>query len=114
MINQGDDAELLDREGVRRICPISISSRPVSRSTAAFAPRGGTARHDAVAWGYARGADQRGVDLIQDCEVTGIDIERARHRRANDPRRDPGQEGRDRGCRAVRSGGGDGRDAPAD
>ena len=36
--------------------------------------RAGTARHDAVAWGYARGADQRGVDLIQNCEVTGIDI----------------------------------------
>jgi methylglutamate dehydrogenase subunit A len=36
---------------------------------------GEAARHDAVAWGYARGADQRGVDLIQNCEVTGIDIE---------------------------------------
>ncbi len=37
--------------------------------------RGGTARHDAVVWGYARGADQRGVDIIQNCEVTGIHIE---------------------------------------
>ncbi|HGG04298.1 MAG TPA: FAD-dependent oxidoreductase, partial [Aliiroseovarius sp.] len=36
--------------------------------------RGGTARHDAVAWGFARGADQQGVDLIQNCEVTGIDV----------------------------------------
>jgi sarcosine oxidase subunit beta len=35
-------------------------------------PRGGTARHDAVAWGYARGADRLGVDIIQKCEVTGI------------------------------------------
>jgi len=35
-------------------------------------PRGGTARHDAVAWGYARAADARGVDVIQNCEVTGI------------------------------------------
>ncbi len=34
--------------------------------------RGGTVRHDAVAWGYARGADSRGVDIIQRCEVTGI------------------------------------------
>jgi sarcosine oxidase subunit beta len=34
--------------------------------------RGGTARHDAVAWGYARGADSRGVDIIQNCEVRGI------------------------------------------
>jgi methylglutamate dehydrogenase subunit A len=36
--------------------------------------RGGTARHDAVAWGYARAADQRGVDLIQNCEVTGFRV----------------------------------------
>jgi sarcosine oxidase subunit beta len=34
--------------------------------------RGGTARHDAVVWGYARGADMRGVDIVQGCEVTGI------------------------------------------
>ena len=34
--------------------------------------RGGTVRHDAVAWGYARGADLRGVDIIQNCEVTGF------------------------------------------
>ena len=32
----------------------------------------GTARHDAVAWGYARGADRRGVDIIENCEVTGF------------------------------------------
>ena len=37
-------------------------------------PRGGTARHDAVAWGYARGADSMGVDIIQHCEVSGFDI----------------------------------------
>ena len=37
-----------------------------------YQPRGGTGRHDAVAWGYARGADQMGVDIIQNCEVTGI------------------------------------------
>jgi sarcosine oxidase subunit beta len=40
--------------------------------------RGGTVRHDAVAWGYARGADVRGVDIIQNCEVTGIRIENGR------------------------------------
>ncbi|MDG2327685.1 MAG: sarcosine oxidase subunit beta family protein, partial [Halioglobus sp.] len=39
---------------------------------ASWQPRGGTARHDAVAWGYARGADALGVDLIQQTEVTGI------------------------------------------
>jgi sarcosine oxidase subunit beta len=43
-----------------------------------YQPRGGTARHDAVAWGYARGADARGVDIIQNCEVTGIRREGAR------------------------------------
>ncbi len=37
-----------------------------------YQPRAGTARHDAVAWGYARGADAMGVDIIQNCEVTGI------------------------------------------
>jgi sarcosine oxidase, subunit beta len=40
--------------------------------------RGGVARHDAVAWGYARGADARGVDIIQNCEVTGFRIENGR------------------------------------
>ena len=39
---------------------------------ASFQPRGGVARHDAVAWGFARGADRRGVDIIQNCEVTAI------------------------------------------
>ena len=39
-------------------------------------PRGGTVRHDAVAWGYARAADLLGMDIIQQCEVTGIRIER--------------------------------------
>jgi sarcosine oxidase subunit beta len=40
--------------------------------------RGGTVRHDAVAWGYARAADALGVDIIQDCEVTGIRVEHGR------------------------------------
>ena len=39
---------------------------------AALQRRGGTARHDAVAWGYARAADSLGVDIIENCEVTGI------------------------------------------
>jgi glycine/D-amino acid oxidase-like deaminating enzyme len=41
-------------------------------------PRGGTARHDAVAWGYARAADALGVDIIQNCEVTGFRARTAR------------------------------------
>jgi sarcosine oxidase subunit beta len=40
--------------------------------------RGGTARHDAVVWGYARAADRRGVDVVQNCEVTGIRISNGR------------------------------------
>ena len=45
---------------------------------AALQRRGGVARHDAVAWGYARAADALGVDIIQGCEVTGIKVERGR------------------------------------
>jgi heterotetrameric sarcosine oxidase beta subunit len=76
MINQGDDAILLDREGVRQHLPyLDFDNIRFPVYGGLLHPRGGTARHDAVAWGYARGADKRGVDLIQNCEVTGIDIE---------------------------------------
>jgi len=76
MINQGDDAILLDREGVRNHVPyLDFDNVRFPIYGGLYHPRGGTARHDAVAWGYARGADQRGVHLIQNCEVTGIDIE---------------------------------------
>ncbi|NKW71558.1 sarcosine oxidase subunit beta family protein [Rhodobacteraceae bacterium R_SAG10] len=75
MINQGDDAVLLDREGVRKILPyLDFDTARFPIYGGLFHGRGGTARHDAVAWGYARGADARGVDLLQQCEVTGIDI----------------------------------------
>lgn len=42
---------------------------------ASFQPRGGVARHDAVAWGFARAASHYGVDIIENCEVTAMDIE---------------------------------------
>ncbi|MGO4915765.1 sarcosine oxidase subunit beta family protein [Pseudogemmobacter sp. W21_MBD1_M6] len=75
MVNQGDDAILLDRDGVREHLPyLDFEQTRFPIYGGLLHPRGGTARHDAVAWGYARGADQRGVDLIQNCEVTGIDI----------------------------------------
>ncbi|AHM04161.1 Sarcosine oxidase beta subunit [Roseibacterium elongatum DSM 19469] len=81
MINQGDDAILLDREGVRQILPyLNFDQTRFPIYGGLWHKRGGTARHDAVAWGYARGADRRGVDLIQNCEVTGIDIEAGRVR----------------------------------
>ena len=79
MINQGDDAILLDREGVRKLLPyLDYEQTRFPIFGGLYHPRGGTARHDAVAWGYARGADRRGVDLIQNCEVTGIDIDGGR------------------------------------
>ncbi|MEQ9695403.1 sarcosine oxidase subunit beta family protein [Shimia sp. SDUM112013] len=76
MVNQGDDAILLDRAGVRKLLPyLDYDNARFPIYGGLYHPRGGTARHDAVAWGYARGASDRGVDLIQNCEVTGIDIE---------------------------------------
>jgi sarcosine oxidase subunit beta len=79
MVNQGDDAILLDREGVRKLLPyLDFENTRFPIYGGLYHPRGGTARHDAVAWGYARGADARGVDLIQNCEVTGIDVQNGR------------------------------------
>ena len=79
MVNQGDDAILLDREGVRELLPyLDYEQIRFPIYGGLHHPRGGTARHDAVAWGYARGADRHGVDLIQNCEVTGIDVEGGR------------------------------------
>jgi sarcosine oxidase subunit beta len=72
----GVDAEWLTPEQVREVCPIvNISPDvryPVLGGT--LQPRGGIAKHDHVAWAYARGADALGVDLIQNCEVTGFDV----------------------------------------
>lgn len=76
MVNQGDDAYLLTREDVRQKLPyLDFDNARFPIYGGLYHPRGGTARHDAVAWGYARGADMRGVDIIQNCEVTGIDRE---------------------------------------
>jgi len=74
--NQGDDAELLSRADVKRLLPyLNYDSARFPIYGGLMQRRAGSARHDAVAWGYARGADQRGVDILQNCEVTGIDIE---------------------------------------
>jgi heterotetrameric sarcosine oxidase beta subunit len=70
----GIDAELLTRDQVAKMEPLLDMSRdarfPIQGGL--IQRRGGTARHDAVAWGYARGADRLGVDIIQKCEVTGF------------------------------------------
>ena len=64
MINQGDDAELLDVAGVRKHLPyLNFDDARFPIYGGLFHRRGGTARHDAVAWGYARGADQRDPEL---------------------------------------------------
>ena len=72
----GIDAEWLEPEQVKEICPILDISPDVRYPVlgATFQPRAGIAKHDYVAWGFARAADALGVDLIQDCEVTGIDV----------------------------------------
>lgn len=76
MINQGDDAELLSPEQVRAEVPyLDFDNTRFPIYGGLLHRRGGSARHDAVAWGYARGADRLGVDLIQNCEVTGIDVQ---------------------------------------
>jgi methylglutamate dehydrogenase subunit A len=70
----GIDAELLTRDQVKRKVPLLDCSADARYPIVGglFQPRAGTARHDAVAWGYARAADAYGVDIIQNCEVTGI------------------------------------------
>lgn len=81
MILNGADAELLDREQIRAMYPwLNFDNARFPIKGGLAQRRGGTVRHDAVAWGYARGADLRGVDLIQNCEVTGMRIENGRIR----------------------------------
>ncbi|NNC35855.1 MAG: sarcosine oxidase subunit beta family protein [Acidimicrobiales bacterium] len=76
MMLNGADAVLLDADEVRRKCPfLNFDNARFPIMGGLWQPRGGTVRHDAVAWGYARAADQRGVDIIQNCEVTGFKIE---------------------------------------
>ncbi|WP_293575182.1 sarcosine oxidase subunit beta family protein [Phaeobacter sp.] len=76
MILHGSDAELLDPAGVRALYPfLNFDDARFPIKGGLLHRRGGTVRHDAVAWGYARGADMRGVDILQNCEVTGLRIE---------------------------------------
>ena len=76
IINQGDDAEVLTKAELRKMVPyLNYDSPRFPIYGGVLQRRAGTARHDAVAWGYARGADKNGVDLVQNCEVTGINVE---------------------------------------
>ncbi|MGA2041854.1 MAG: sarcosine oxidase subunit beta family protein [Roseiarcus sp.] len=70
----GVDNEWLSAEEAKAFCPPLNIAKSIRYPVlgAALQRRGGTARHDAVAWGYARAADARGVDIIQNCAVTGV------------------------------------------
>jgi heterotetrameric sarcosine oxidase beta subunit len=73
MLMHGVDAELLDAGGVRRMLPfLDFENGRFPVLGGLLQRRGGTARHDAVVWGYARAASDLGVDIIQNCEVTGF------------------------------------------
>jgi len=76
----GIDGEVLDTAAVQALVPL-LDCSPNARYPvlgASWQPRAGTARHDAVAWGFARAADKLGVDLIQQSEVTGIRVSNGR------------------------------------
>jgi len=71
----GIDAEFLTPQQVEEMVPIINLNCRYPVMGALLQRRGGVARHDSVAWGYARAADELGVDIIQNCEVTGFRIE---------------------------------------
>ena len=76
MIMNGADAVLLDQDGLKKQYPfLNYDNARFPIQGGLWQPRGGTARHDAVAWGYAHAADKRGVDVIESCEVTGFMVE---------------------------------------
>lgn len=69
----GVDAEYLDLKTIRDMLPFfDYSNARFPIMGGLIQRRGGTVRHDAVAWGFARGADRYGVDIIQNCEMTGV------------------------------------------
>ena len=73
MIINGADAEIYDVKKIKSIYPFLDYDNPrFPIKGGLFQKRGGTVRHDAVAWGYAHAADKLGVDIIQNCEVTGF------------------------------------------
>ncbi|MFT4783113.1 MAG: sarcosine oxidase subunit beta [Paracoccaceae bacterium] len=70
---QGVTTEFIGPEKVKELCPIiNIDGPRYPVMGALWQARGGTARHDAVAWGYARACSDMGMDIIQQCAVTGV------------------------------------------
>ena len=79
MALHGAGGALLDADGVRGMYPfLDFDNARFPIKGGLLQKRGGTVRHDAVAWGYARGASNNGVDIIQHCEVTGFIIKNGR------------------------------------
>lgn len=75
----GAGGELLDAKELKKLVPfLDFTNARFPIHGALYQPRGGTARHDAVVWGYARAASELGVDIIQNCEVTGLVVEHGR------------------------------------
>ena len=117
---QGVETEWIGPDRVKELVPIiNIDGPRYPVLGALYQARGGTARHDAVAWGYARACSDMGMDIIQQCEVTGvrseggkvtgvettkgfIGCEEARHRRGR-PFGAGGRDGRASACRSRRS-----------
>jgi methylglutamate dehydrogenase subunit A len=95
----GVDAEPVTRAQVKALVPlVDLDNGRYPVLGGFLQPRGGTVRHDAVAWGYARGASEHGVDIIEQCEVTGIRREGNRVTGVETPR---GFIGADTVCLAV-------------
>ncbi len=78
--HQGIEAQMLDLAAVRKLLPILNTNDQLSRPVFGgfLQRRGGTCRHDAVAWGYARAASNLGVDIVQNCTVQDIGITRGK------------------------------------
>jgi len=95
----GADCVQLDRSALKSLIPpIALDAGRFPVLGAFMQPRGGTVRHDAVAWGYARGAAEAGVDIIEHCEVTGLRAAGGRVTGVETPR---GFIGADTVCLAV-------------
>jgi sarcosine oxidase subunit beta len=88
--HEGIDAAMLAREEIHSLLPALRLDSPAGRRVFGgfIQRRAGIVRHDAVAWGYARAADALGVDIVQNCEVTGFEVAGSRVRRVKTSRGD--------------------------
>jgi methylglutamate dehydrogenase subunit A len=79
MLLEGVDCEILDRDAVKRMAPlVDVENGRFPVLGGFLQRRGGTVRHDAVPWAYARAASALGVDIVEHCEVTGVSVEAGR------------------------------------